>query len=218
MERQDLVIIGTGGFAREVLWLLCEANDFISQYNIKGFIDNDLKLKNHVINGIPILGDDDWLKSYSKEICAVICIGDSKTRKHIHNKLKVNSNLTFPTIISDNTKYSNSVKFGQGCIICMSNVLTVDITIGDFVVINLDCTVGHNSILDDFVTLNPSVNVSGNVRIGACTNIGTGANIIQGISIGENTTIGAGAVVIKDIPSNCIAVGVPAIPIKTWDE
>ena len=92
--------------------------------------------------------------------------------------------------------------------------MTVDITIGNFNVINLDCTVGHESVLDDFITLNPSVNVSGNVNIGSFSNIGTGTNIIQGISIGERVTIGAGAAVIRCIEDNHTAVGVPAVIIK----
>ena len=34
------------------------------------------------------------------------------------------------------------------------------------------------------------------------------------INIGKNVIVGAGAVVTKDIPDNCVAVGVPAKIIK----
>lgn len=37
--------------------------------------------------------------------------------------------------------------------------------------------------------------------------------ILRGVTIGENAVIGAGAVVTRDIPDNCVAVGVPAKPI-----
>ena len=40
--------------------------------------------------------------------------------------------------------------------------------------------------------------------------VGAGANIIGAVHVGNNVKIGAGAVVIRDIPNNCIAVGVPA--------
>ena len=126
----------------------------------------------------------------------------------------MNPNITFPTIIASDVQYSDSVKFGQGCIVCLSCILTVNVTIGDFVIINPDSTIGHDAVLDDFVSLYYSVNVSGNVHIGSCSEIGTGANIIQGKSIGENSIVGAGSVVVKDIPSNCTAVGIPAVPIK----
>ena len=48
------------------------------------------------------------------------------------------------------------------------------------------------------------------VRIGNNVWIGANATILPGVTIGDNTVIGAGSVVTKDIPANCIAVGVPA--------
>ncbi len=214
--KKDIVLIGAGGFGREVLWQLKEIDKQEKQYNILGFVDDRLadNLSNYTIDGLPVLGDNQWLVNYPKKICAVICIGNARKRKEVYEKVNTNSNIVFPAIISKDVKCSDSVSFGQGCIICLSNVMTVNITIGDFVIVNLDCTVGHDSVLEDFVTLYPSVNVSGNVHIGSCSEIGTGANIIQGMDIGDNSIIGAGSVVVKKIPSNCTAVGVPAVPIK----
>ena len=50
--------------------------------------------------------------------------------------------------------------------------------------------------------------------------IGIGSIILPGVTIGKGAVIGAGAVVTKDIPDNCLAVGVPAKVIKTlgYDE
>ena len=44
--------------------------------------------------------------------------------------------------------------------------------------------------------------------------VGAGAAILGPVTIGDNSQIGAGAVVIKDVPANCVAVGVPARIIK----
>jgi sugar O-acyltransferase (sialic acid O-acetyltransferase NeuD family) len=214
MKPEDLVLIGAGGFGREVLWQLSESDDCASRYNILGFVDNSPAFEGKMINGFPVLGDVRWLADYPKEICALICVGNPNARKDIYNKIRNNSNISFPTIRTKNVQCSDSVTFGQGCIVCVSSVLTVNVTIGEFVIINYDCTIGHDAVLDDFVTLYPSVNVSGNVHIGACSEIGVGANIIQGKNIGDNTVVGAGAVVVKDIPPNCTAVGIPASPIR----
>jgi serine O-acetyltransferase len=46
--------------------------------------------------------------------------------------------------------------------------------------------------------------------IGSNVDIGAGAKILGAITIGDNVLIGANAVVITDVPSNSIAVGVPA--------
>ena len=112
---------------------------------------------------------------------------------------------------------SDSVKIGAGSIVCAHTIITVDVNIGDHVVINLDCTIGHDAVLQNFVTLYPSVNVSGMANIGLCCELGTGMQIIQGKTIGDYSIIGAGAVVVKDIPSKCTAVGSPAKPIKFFD-
>ena len=47
-------------------------------------------------------------------------------------------------------------------------------------------------------------------KIGNNVDIGCGAKILGDISIGDDVKIGANAVVLKNIPSNSIAVGVPA--------
>jgi len=214
MNTKNIVVFGAGGLGREVIWYLEEINSRKDYYNILGFIDDSPELEGTSVNGYPVLGNTDWLVNYDKPISVAICIGNSVDRKMVYEKLSANPNIAYPCILAEGARWSDTVKFGKGCIICPSSIITVNIALGDFVVVNLDCTIGHDSRLDDFVTLYPSVNVSGNVRIGECTEVGVGSNIIQGKTIGNNTIIGAGAVVVRDICENCTAVGVPAVPIK----
>jgi len=58
----------------------------------------------------------------------------------------------------------------------------------------------------------------GRVEIGNNVFVGAGAIILPNVKIGSNVVIGAGSVVSKDVPSNSLAVGVPCVPIKTYDE
>lgn len=214
MDKKDIVIIGAGGFAKEVLWLLERNNKTTREWNILGFIDRSHNLNLNSIHGYNIIGDDEWLANYESQIYVACGIGNSALRKQIVQKFKNKDNIIFPNIISQDAIVSDSVSMGKGCIVCSSSILTVDVQLGDFVTINLDCTVGHDVILSDFVTVYPSVNVSGNVIINSETEIGTGTNIIQGLTIGERTIIGAGAVVMRDIPGYCTAAGNPARVIK----
>jgi sugar O-acyltransferase (sialic acid O-acetyltransferase NeuD family) len=213
-ECKELVILGAGGFGREAAFILSEINKQSNRYEILGFIDNDPYLQGKMINNYPVVGNDTWLFNYPAPINVVICIGNSNARKKVVDKFSEKSNIIFPNIIANDVKYSGSVVMGKGCIICFSSILTVDISLGDFVLIMNNSVIGHDSFLDDFVTVYPSVTISGNVSVGKYSEIGVGAKIIQQISIGENAIIGAGAVVVKDIPANCTAVGVPAKPIK----
>lgn len=45
--------------------------------------------------------------------------------------------------------------------------------------------------------------------------VGVNSLICPGVKIGDECVIGGGSVVTRDIPSNCMAVGVPAEVIKT---
>lgn len=212
MVRKDIAIIGSGGLAREVRWLIEECNKYQNRWNILGWISKDEP--GTIIAGLPVLGDDDWLIEHDMPIDVAVSVGNGMLRKKIVSYLKRNSEISFPVIVSPTAELSDSVKLGEGSIITSKCILTVDMTIGKFFFCNLACTVGHDCVFENYVTLNPGVNVSGNVTLRECVTIGTGTAIIQGLTIGENTVIGAGASVVRDIPANCTAVGVPAKPLE----
>jgi acetyltransferase-like isoleucine patch superfamily enzyme len=44
--------------------------------------------------------------------------------------------------------------------------------------------------------------------------LGTGAKVLDGVSLGDDVVVGANAVVTDDIPSGCVAVGVPARVVR----
>ena len=209
--KKDIVIIGAGGFGREIAWLIEDINKVKNEWNIVGFVDDDESVQGKDINGYKVIGNINWLKE--QELFVVNAIGNPVIKKKVMDKLDGSKN-QYPVLIHPSVIYSERVTFGEGSIICAGNTLTVDIQIGKHVIINLDSTIGHDSVIGDYSTILPSVNISGCVNIEKCVSIGTGSAIIQGVKIGNNTIIGAGSVVTKDLPENCTAVGVPAKPIK----
>jgi len=212
--KKDLVVFGAGGCGREVIWQLSHLGCKEQEYNILGFIDDTPNKRGIIVDGYPVLGGTEWLCNYDQPICVLICLGESKNRKKVYEKLKKNHNIEFPTVFLGNVIASPFVKIGEGGIVCMDTKITVDVTIGDFFYAGIGCCISHDDILGDFVTLYPGVNLSGNVYVGDYVEIGTGAKIIPKKSVGDNTIIGAGAVVVSDLPENAVAVGVPAKVIK----
>lgn len=204
---RDIVIVGAGGFGREILWLLQEQNKVNKRWNIKGFIDDDKNIKN--VMGYPVVSTIKRFADWPEKIAAVCCIGNSRARRDIIKYLSSNKNIDFPSIIANGVTYSESVAIGKGCIICESVVMTVNIKLEDFVIVNLNCTIGHDTVLERFTTIYPGANISGNVNIGNSTEIGTGTTIIQGISVCSDSIIGAGGVVIRNIEEPGTYVGVP---------
>jgi len=211
---KDIVIFGSGALGREVAMLLEQINGKSPLWNILGFCD-DAVPGEKVINGYPYLGNIDFLLSIERHTAVVIAIGNPGARKRIHDKI-ISRNLYFPTLIHPNVLMGNPeyVSIDEGTIITAGNIITVNIKIGKFVLINLTCTIGHDTIIGDYVSVMPGANISGTVRIADCVYIGTGAKIINNLEIGRNCIVGAGAVVSRSLPPDCTAVGVPAKAIK----
>jgi len=90
-------------------------------------------------------------------------------------------------------------------------IITNDIKLKKGTIINLNCIVGHDTVIGEFVEICPNVSISGNCEIGNYSFIGTNATILPKIKIGQNVIVAAGAVVTKDVPDNCMVAGIPAI-------
>ena len=203
---KDIVIIGAGGFGKEVAWLIEQINKKSPTWNLLGFVDDYLSIGS-MINGFEVLGPIEYLKDKSLDV--VCSISDSATRKKIMESL-AQSELKFATLIHPLVELSTTVDIGEGSIICEGARFTVNVKIGKHVIIYHNDVICHDVVIEDYVSLMPSVNLSGKVTIGEGTFVGVGAKIIQNIDIGKNAIIGAGSVVIQNVPSNSTVVGVPA--------
>ena len=209
---EDIVIAGTSGFAKEIEWLIERVNKSQPKYRFLGFVGQDEDDRD-----INLFGSDEDIIRADSKLNVVIAIANPEVRRKLHSSYAKNPNIIFPNIIDPSVLFSSTVFCGLGNIICAGPIFTIDIQIGNFNIINLDCTIGHEVSISDYVTLSPSVNISGNVALNSGVSVGTGSQIIPGLEIGENTQVGAGAVVVCNLPSNCTAVGVPAKVVRMGD-
>ncbi|MFA5849801.1 MAG: acetyltransferase [Bacteroidales bacterium] len=212
---KKIAIFGAGGFGREVHSLIQQLNLHKQQYDFIGYFDDGID-KGTTLNDFPVLGGLSDLNKWNENLLLVIAIGNPIVKRKIIDNI-TNINISYPTIIHPNV-FIGDMKFnsiGKGCIICAGVIITVNINIGNFVILNLSCTVGHDTNIGDYCSFMPTVNISGEVNIGKDVYIGTGAKIINQLAIGDGAIVGAGAVVAKSLPSNCTAVGVPARVIKS---
>ncbi len=214
---KNLYIVGAGGLGRQIAWIVERINEKDSSWNLAGFIDDDNALKGKIINGIPVVGGIDMLGQLEGPIWLVTAFGSVKTRKTVVDRICSlrRDDIHFATLIDPSVMISKWAEIGEGSVICAGSIVTVNITIGKHVLINWDCTVGHDSIIDDFCTISPSANICGNVHLGQFVDIGVGAQVIQGRSIVSNSTVGAGAVVVRNITESGVYIGVPAKQLKS---
>lgn len=206
---KDIVIIGSNGFAKDVLWVLEKNNEDFKEWNILGFVD-EKEMTDEPVSGYGVIGNDDWLLNYPHPISAACGLGRPSLRRRVVQKYKsVGCNVSFPPIISSGAHVSKHVHFGEGCVVCFGAMIAPNVVLDNFVALNLGCTIGHDTVIQEFTMVNPGANVSGNVLIENDCEIGTGACIIQGKRLGPKTVIGAGSVIIRDTPGCCTVVGNP---------
>lgn len=214
-------IFGTAGFAKELDWL---TEAIISStgvdYRADYFVAEDGNgLIGTLINDRKVISETDFFANHgiSAHNCFIAVGSPIIKAKIVSGILSHASDCKFPNLIHPDVSYdkrATKMITGHGNVICSKSALTTDIVIGNFVHINLACTIGHDSVIDDFTTLSPGVRVSGNVHINEKVFIGTGAVIVEKISICDNTIIGAGSVVTKNLVLPGTYVGMPARKIR----
>lgn len=210
---RELVILGAGGYGREVLQVVRDVNRDAAEWNLLGFIDDDRELHGGRLKGHEILGGVDWLDRDTPPAVAV-AVGSPAGRHRAVEALTAIGHRDHATLVHPTAWLGDDVELGVGSIVLAGVTASIDITIGAYACLNKNCVIGHDAKLGDFVTVSPGASISGFVEIGTGADVGANSVIVQDHTLGEWSVLGAGAVMCDDLPANATAVGVPACVIK----
>ncbi|WP_421722098.1 acetyltransferase [Alloalcanivorax xenomutans] len=204
---KPVVIVGYGGFGREVFWLAKDCGR-----EVLGFLDDGTEPGTY--GRYQVLGPvKDWPTYFEAEF--VVAIGNPRTRKKVVMAMQSSGVPQFATLIHPSVVMdSESVEIGEGTLICAGCVGTVDFKLGKHVIVNIKCTVAHDDLIGDFVTVAPLTAISGNVTLQDGVEVGTGAALRQGVTMATGSMLGMGGTLTKDAEANTIYVGSPAKPFK----
>lgn len=115
-----------------------------------------------------------------------------------------------PPIVHPRATVAASAILGPGTVVCAGAVVQPMAEVGRLAVVNTLASVDHECYLAEAVHLCPGARLAGLVRVERGGWIGIGASVRDRVRLGEWCFVGAGAAVVSDLPSGCLAVGVPA--------
>ena len=203
---KKLVIVGAGGFAREVEWLAREINASRPQYEFVGYVVSDLSKLGEHDSRDRVLGDLNWLtENRGRADVLALGIGNPAVRIALGEELEANCpTLEWPALVHPSVHFDRgSCAIGRGVLLCAGTIGTVNLTLEPFCMVNLACTIGHEAHLGKGCVLNPTVNISGGVIVEEGAAISMGVFITQSTPIYNRQTkeitygrVPAGAVVI----------------------
>ena len=184
--------------------------DISRYFQTNGLLDDSEECQKKEIFGRKVLGKiDSWPEFNASSF--VVAVGSPRVRQAIVTRMTSGSEQPdFATLFDPSAIIGENVKFGKGSIICAGVVATVEISAGEHVIVNLNSTIGHETIIGDFVTIAPLVAVSGKVELGDLVEIGTGAAIRQGVVVGHGSMLGMGGILTKNMAEYCMHFGNPA--------
>lgn len=200
MNSQDIILLGRGGFGREVAaWIKARS----LPYHLKGFLDDTQ-------DGPEVLGPiREHNPTPTDNVLYLVCLGHGKPRTMLRRRLESRgahfATLVFPevTSASDLSTSRNSIFLGA-CSISNNVSLGNDILVQGFAI------VGHDVLVGDGCTISNHAFIGGNAKLGASCTIHPHAVVLPHVVIGESAVVGAGTVVIKDVPPGATVFGVPA--------
>ncbi|WGM32802.1 acetyltransferase [Brevundimonas sp. NIBR11] len=213
-----LGIIGTGGFAREVLPVARAFVRHHPQLKIEPgrivFVDRD---GGDPVSGVPILSEAEFV-ALEGDRYFTIAIGDGVVRQTIADRLE-EAGCKPLSICAENVILPDDLDCGPGAVFQPFSMVTADARIGRQFQCNIYAYVAHDCVIGDHVTLAPRASLNGNVVVEDHVYVGTGAVIRQGtpgkpLVLGRGCVIGMGAVVTKDVAPGVTVIGNPARPLE----
>jgi len=207
---KKIVLIGAGGFGREVAHMIESINRRKETYELLGFLD-DGKQFNHdtVINGYPWLGDRNWILDHKDDVVCTCTVGEASIKAKIQRSL-MQQGVQFETIMAPTAGIAGHAQIGKGCVLYWNVGISVNCTIGDGVLLNDGVALGHDVVLGDYTTIMPGTRISGGCTIGNEVNIGGAAFIIPGKKVGDGARIAAGSIVFSNVRAGITVLGNPA--------
>lgn len=213
--KKRLLIIGAGGFGRELLGWALAIPAAEREWDVAGFLDANPD----ALAGFPCdhrVVADPALYAPGPDDLFVPAVGDPATKLRLCRALDARGG-RFATLIHPTVTIGPFCRIGRGCVLCPGTILCTNVTLGDFVVMNTHSGAGHDAVLGAGCTLSSHVDITGAARLGEGVFLGSHASVLPRVAVGDFAVVGAGSVVLRNVPPRATVMGVPAKQIAGFD-
>ena len=209
---KKILVIGDSNFTKVVIDIIDDEGEFeifgiIDCFNVgKEYLDH---------NVVGTKADIPGIIKENNIYGGVLAIDNNWMRKEVYDKvLAICGDFNFITSIHPTAIIGKNVIIGRGSILMAGVVVNSDSVIGDFCLLKMQSSLGHEGIMEDYSSLSFGVITGGNLKLGTFSKISFCTSVIENIKIGAHTFVGAGSLVLKNIPSLSVVSGVPAENIR----
>lgn len=204
-----MLVVGAKGFAKEILEIIHQLNQL---ENLVFYDDVNADIGDKLYNRFRVLRNMEEASVYFKntDYRFTLGIGNPLLRKKMYEQF-VKAGGNFVSVISPLAvigSFDVYIDFGSN--ILAGAVVANGTSVGKGCIVYYNSVIPHDCKIGDFVEISPSVVLLGRCQVGSYSHIGANATILPDLKLGKNVIVGAGSVVTKDIPDNCMVLGVPA--------
>ncbi len=203
-----LLIVGAGGFGREVHAWASAHPDCGRVWKMAGFLDDDpgaLDGYGPIARVIGPVAD----RSPGADEIFVCAIGDPAVKRRVCLGL-LEQGADFLTLVHPSVIMGERVNLGRGVVLCPRVTLTVDIRLGDFVAVNCHSSIGHDVSVGPWATISGHCDLTGACRLGEEAFLGSGVRVLPGRRVGDRAFAGAGSVILASVKPGQRVFGNPA--------
>ena len=206
-----LIIIGAGGMGRTMYDLAKESIGFAKDFEIKGFLDDNLNALDTFEYYPPVIGT---IKDYIPQNNEVfVCSIGGHSRQACIEKM-LEKGAEFIPLIHKTARIGTNVRMGKGTLVGTYTTIAADAELGDYNFIQSLTIIGHDCKIGSWNRIDSQVMMVGATTIGDNNMIHTGAMINHNVHIGDNCTIGAASFVTMDVESGSTLFSAPARRLK----
>ncbi len=208
---KKIFIFPFNGNAKEAISVISDINRIKPQWNILGFLDDDVAKVGNKFGQYTVVGGREKFTECPDAYMLAVPGRPENFRQRV--KLIETCNLSsdrFATIIHPSASIGVGCNIGSNTLIMQNVVLTANVKIGSHIVMLPNTVISHDTSIGDHCMIGSNVSISSSVTIGNNSYLGTGSRFIQEISVGSEAMVGIGSNVIANVASCSTVVGNPA--------